>query len=374
MRSMIGFREFSARRVLGWAALLAAILTPLAAKTAGAETACDESGFCVAESLSLTSNPPGLIAGAPLSLDLLAENTSAPLDQAHWLHAVSLSVSGGSLSSTPPLAPSSQLPNGLLLAGGTPCAPPYTTCAGGHGTLVAHLSGGSEIDTTGAFGISKIANVNPPAPGAYADYRVTIRSCINLLGCQQLADRSQEIAITIFNRSFEFTTDGSEAFLGYTAEYAINSLSFHLDGQSNQLESGPAPQTYTILSVPTRCETLTGTASYFSREAGSISIPHSATVTGCGTGATPTVSAPDTRLVRSKIRPGGATFAFRGTGDVTGFQCKLSRKKGSRSRFHSCPSPKAYKHLRPGDYLFRVRAVGPGGTDPTPAKRKFAIR
>lgn len=360
--------------MFGWTVLIGLVLALVAAGTAGAEAVCNEDGFCVSENLSLTSSPPGLIAGAPLSLDLSAENTSTPLDQAHWLHTVSLSVSGGNLTSTPPLTPSSQLPNGLLLAGGSPCSPPYTTCSGGHGTLVAHLSGIGEVDTSGAFGISKIANVNPPAPGAYANYRVTIKACINLGGCQQLEDRSEEIKITILNRSFEFTTDGTESLLGYTAEYAINSLFFHLDGRSDQLESGPAPQTYTILSVPTVCETLTGTASYVSREAGRVAIPQSATVTGCASSAPPPERAPSTRITRSRVKAGRATFAFRGGGLVTGFQCKLNSKSGRKPRYRRCHSPRVYRHLRPGSYTFRVRAVGPDGTDPSPAKRKFAIR
>jgi hypothetical protein len=29
--------------------------------------------------------------------------------------------------------------------------------------------------------------------------------------------------------------------------------------------------------------------------------------------------------------------------------------------------------LKPGKYTFKVRAVGPGGTDPSPAKKKFTI-
>jgi hypothetical protein len=362
---------------LGWTVLAGLLLALVSAKTAGAEAACSEDGFCVTENLTLTSNPPGLVAGAPLSIDLSAENTSTPLDQAHWLHMVSLSVSGGNLSSTPPLSPSSQLPNGLLLAGGSPCSPPYTTCAGGHGTLLAHLSGIGEIDTTGAFGISKIANINPPAPGAYADYRVTIRACINLGSCQQQEDRTEEIKVTVVNQSFEFTTDGADSFLGYTAEYAINSIFFHLNGQSDQLESGPAPQTYTILTVPTACETLTGTATYVSREAGSISIPHSATVTGCGGGPPPSKTRaparPNTKLVRSRIKSRRAAFAFRGTGVVTGFHCRLTFKRRPQRRFSRCRSPKVYRHLGRGRYTFRVRAVGPGGADQSPAKRKFSI-
>jgi hypothetical protein len=35
---------------------------------------------------------------------------------------------------------------------------------------------------------------------------------------------------------------------------------------------------------------------------------------------------------------------------------------------------KAYRHLRPGHYVFKVRAVDILGVDAAPAKRRFAIK
>jgi hypothetical protein len=87
---------------------------------------------------------------------------------------------------------------------------------------------------------------------------------------------------------------------------------------------------------------------------------------------------PNTRITRSKIRPakGKAVFRFAAVGQATGFQCRLKRRHPharKKARFHSCRSPKTYRHLGPGTYLFEVRGVGPAGADPTPAKRKFEI-
>jgi hypothetical protein len=83
----------------------------------------------------------------------------------------------------------------------------------------------------------------------------------------------------------------------------------------------------------------------------------------------------DTVLTKAAIdsRHRKATFRFTASGKATGFQCKLRRAHG-HARFKRCRSPRTYEHLKPGLYTFKVRARGPGGTDPTPAKKWFRIR
>ena len=90
--------------------------------------------------------------------------------------------------------------------------------------------------------------------------------------------------------------------------------------------------------------------------------------------------APGTTLKKAKIdaKAGTATFTFAGSGQVSGFACELIRphRKGGKANkpsFASCGSPKAYKHLAPGHYTFKVEASGAGGVDPTPAVRAFRI-
>jgi hypothetical protein len=79
--------------------------------------------------------------------------------------------------------------------------------------------------------------------------------------------------------------------------------------------------------------------------------------------------APDTVLGKATIKGRTAKFRFGAAGRATtGFECKLDAKKWS-----GCASPRTYKHLKPGRHALRVRAVGPGGTDATPALRKFKI-
>jgi hypothetical protein len=88
------------------------------------------------------------------------------------------------------------------------------------------------------------------------------------------------------------------------------------------------------------------------------------------------------RTIRSHRRT--ATFRFRAIGHATGLQCAIVRKPAprrhhkrrhaSKARFSRCRSPRAYRHLRHGHYIFSVRALGPGGIDRTPARRNFTIR
>ena len=82
---------------------------------------------------------------------------------------------------------------------------------------------------------------------------------------------------------------------------------------------------------------------------------------------------PGTKITKSTIdqKKDKATFKFKGTGDFTGLQCKLA---GKSNQFKSCTSPKTYKNLKKGKYTFQVRAVGPGGNDPSPAKKSFKIK
>jgi uncharacterized repeat protein (TIGR02543 family) len=85
---------------------------------------------------------------------------------------------------------------------------------------------------------------------------------------------------------------------------------------------------------------------------------------------------PNTAKLKAKInqKKRTARFTFKGTGSVTGFQCKLTGQSKKLRRWRKCKSPATYKHLKRGRHVFYVRAVGPGGPDPTPAKKGFRIR
>jgi hypothetical protein len=89
--------------------------------------------------------------------------------------------------------------------------------------------------------------------------------------------------------------------------------------------------------------------------------------------ATP-AAPPDTRITSAKVRRAKhkATFAFGGVGPTSGFQCRL-KKAHRAAAYRSCSSPKIYKRLTSGRYRLFVRAVGPGGVDPTPATYRLRI-
>jgi hypothetical protein len=49
-------------------------------------------------------------------------------------------------------------------------------------------------------------------------------------------------------------------------------------------------------------------------------------------------------------------------------------KKRPRPHFSHCLAPKLFKHLAPGHYTFKVRALDVLGADAMPAKRHFTIK
>jgi Divergent InlB B-repeat domain/PQQ-like domain len=74
--------------------------------------------------------------------------------------------------------------------------------------------------------------------------------------------------------------------------------------------------------------------------------------------------------VSSKNRT--ARFTFKATG-ATGFQCRLIKAGKKKPAFSRCTSPKKYRNLKPGSYVFEVRSFNAAGTDPRPAKKRFKI-
>jgi hypothetical protein len=73
-----------------------------------------------------------------------------------------------------------------------------------------------------------------------------------------------------------------------------------------------------------------------------------------------------------------AKLSFTAEGDASAFQCALVRSDGTHAKatkphYAICTTPKSYTKLTGGNYTFYVRTIGPGGTDKTPAIRKFTI-
>ncbi len=252
------------------------------------------SSFCITYDLTLASTPPGLIAAAPFDVDVSINNTSTGFsgDKNRWLNSATIRLADAGGVSQPVLTRSSDLPNGLLLAGGGSCTTPaYTDCPGGNGALVAEVSLGPTL-TNGAFGISEIKNVNPPGAGIYADYLMTIQSCVNFGGpCIVLPPIQQELTIpeptagAQPDPSLTIATRGTKTCCGGSADYSISSAAIHLAGQSSQTDTGPAGQTYTILSLPRDCGTATGSSVFTAGDLRTVTVPQSVTIVDCPTAA-----------------------------------------------------------------------------------------
>jgi V8-like Glu-specific endopeptidase len=94
---------------------------------------------------------------------------------------------------------------------------------------------------------------------------------------------------------------------------------------------------------------------------------------GGGRGGAQGASPPATAITRVTINGDmdRAKFRFTGSGGsgALSFLCKIDR-----NAFRRCVSPRIYRHLRPGDHTFRVKAIdSTGQVDSTPATRKFRI-
>jgi hypothetical protein len=84
---------------------------------------------------------------------------------------------------------------------------------------------------------------------------------------------------------------------------------------------------------------------------------------------------PNTRLgshpkkkLKTKKKKAKVKFSFSSDIAGTSFECKIDKKA-----FAPCTSPKAFK-VKLGSHTFRVRAVGAGGTDSSPASFSFKVK
>ena len=89
----------------------------------------------------------------------------------------------------------------------------------------------------------------------------------------------------------------------------------------------------------------------------------------------PTTTKPSVKLKHMKVthRRGKVRFVFSAGSGASRFQCALAKTR-HKLRYRHCSSPVTYRDLRPGRYVFKVRAVGPEGAKATPVTRKFKLR
>jgi hypothetical protein len=155
-------------------------------------------------------------------------------------------------------------------------------------------------------------------------------------------------------------------------------------GSSCQAIAGATGQTYKLAAADVKHTLTVQEAASNVSGAGSPAISNATSVVRSSPagGKKPQTAAPNTRLVFEQInsKRHSATFRFKATGKSTGFRCALVRRptrKGAKmpkAKYAACRSPKTFKHLKPGSFVLRVRAVGPGGVDKTPAIYRFKIK
>jgi predicted phage tail protein len=82
------------------------------------------------------------------------------------------------------------------------------------------------------------------------------------------------------------------------------------------------------------------------------------------------IPAPETTITKGpkKTRKARPKFKFTSTDPSASFQCRVDK-----GQFAPCVSPFRTPKLRPGKHKLKVRALGAGGTDATPAVRKFQV-
>ena len=148
------------------------------------------------------------------------------------------------------------------------------------------------------------------------------------------------------------------------------------DGGPNPTHAYAAPGTYTATLTVTDGEGCSTTLVFTGQTASCNGAPSATATKPVTVASTPPPSAPGTKITKAKIdaKHSKAKFKFEASGSATAFQCQLKRKHAHRkAKFKDCDSPKTYKHLKPGKYKFAVQAVGAGGTDSSPAKKRFKI-
>lgn len=89
---------------------------------------------------------------------------------------------------------------------------------------------------------------------------------------------------------------------------------------------------------------------------------------------------PNTKITKATIssKQHTATFRFGVVGTPSGFSCALVKNpkrhhKHAKPTYRPCRSPKLYRHLKAERYTFSVRGSNAGGSDPTPATKRFTI-
>lgn len=259
--------------------------------------------YCISYGAAVTT--PGSAAAetraaAPFDLSVGMTNTSATHtnDKTRWFATIAVDLLS-SATATPLLTPSSEMPDGLMIAGtaaGCPAGVDYSfsSCTAGFGAALADVSG-TPFDGVYAatFGIQRITNVHTTP--AFADYDVQYTACVttpfgpcvtpyngdlHLLVPQPSGGQTTRTLTLVVAGTASFSYPGGTA----NADYSLDSLTLNLQGTSNQLGNGnPADHAYDVLRLPATCGTVSSSGAATDRAGATTTVPQSVTITGCPT-------------------------------------------------------------------------------------------
>jgi hypothetical protein len=178
-------------------------------------------------------------------------------------------------------------------------------------------------------------------------------------------------------------TEGHGSWSNGPTGYSYQWQRCNSSGSSCQPIVGATAQTHKLVTADVGHRlTVQETASNVSGAGSPATSSATAVVHASPAGGTKPHKAPNTRLLSERInsKAHSATFRFKARGKATGFRCALVRRptrKGAKTpapKYSACRSPKTFKHLKVGKYVFYVRAVGPRVVNKTPASYGFKIK
>lgn len=285
---------------------------------------CATLGYTVTDALS--SGTPTTTAAQPVDLSLVVQDTSADKTYGvgtgpRWLQSLGVVLGDAAPGALlPVLTPSSQLPDGLLVAGDSTssagCYPVSGTydggqCPAGWGTAQLYLAfpapfGGYDGVYPATFGIVSVAN---QAAGPEVDYVGTIRYQVS--GLPLVGSLQGESTVTLTGTASG--TPELDGVVAWSQPVVVSGYTINVDGSLDTiaLNLHGSVEGHTVLTLPRRCGSLHVSASATSRSGSTLTAPFTLGITGCPS-TPPSLAATAVQGLQEKLTAGVATTSTAG--------------------------------------------------------------
>lgn len=349
------------RRVLPFAAVLGLVLVgPVAVADSADLCSPDATPFCVTLGYGVTDalapGTPTSTAAQPVDLSLVVDDTSSDKSYGvdtgpRWLESLQVVLGEAAPGALlPVLTPSSELPDGLLVAGdsgssGTCYAGASGTfdggqCQAGWGSALLYLTfpapfGGYDDVYPATFGIVSVAN---QASGTGVDYLGTIRYHVS--GLPLISSLDGESSVTLTGQATG--APRLDAVVAWSQPVVVSGYTIDVDASLDAitLNLHGSVDGHTVLTLPRRCGTMHAAAAATSRAGTTLTAPFTLGITGCPT--TPTsLGASAVQGLAEKLTAGAATTATQGrslAGYLWTFGDGTTATTTSASTTHGYPS------------------------------------